>query len=147
MRIENYARRSFLKAIGSAGMLTALPDAAHGLYGAGNGAVLHEEVAAPSQSGETTPKYSIRFSVIGLDHYHIMAMTAAVIRGGGELVSVYATDSKAISDFMKLYPQAKLARSEQEILDDPSIKLVAGTPSLICAHLSAFASCTTARII
>ncbi|WP_263355221.1 Gfo/Idh/MocA family protein [Acidicapsa acidisoli] len=125
MRVENYARRSFLKAMGSAGMLTALPDAAHGLYGAGNGPIVHE-VAAPFQGIEAKPQYSIRFSVIGLDHYHIMSMTAAAIRGGGELVSVYATDPKAIADFIKLYPQAKLARSEQEILDDPSIKLVAG---------------------
>ncbi|MGC2399623.1 MAG: hypothetical protein WA510_07565 [Acidobacteriaceae bacterium] len=32
-------------------------------------------------------KHSIKFGVIGLDHYHILGMTAAVIRGGGELVS------------------------------------------------------------
>jgi predicted dehydrogenase len=126
MQIENYARRSFLKAMGSAGIFTTLPDAARGLYG-GNGPIVHE-VTAPSQGSDTKSQYSIRFSVIGLDHYHIMSMTAAVLRGGGELVSVFATDPKAIADFMKLYPQAKLARSEQEILDDPSIQLVAGAP-------------------
>ena len=66
--------------------------------------------------------------MIGLDHYHIMGMTAAVIRGGGELVSFYSNLPKAIADFQKLYPNAKLAKSEDEILDDPSLKLIAGAP-------------------
>jgi predicted dehydrogenase len=127
MQIEKVARRSFLKALGSAGVLTTLPDAAHGLYGLGYGPIVHE-VATPAEGSGAKPAYSIRFSVIGLDHYHIMGMTAAVIRGGGELVSVYATDPKAIADFLKLYPQAKVAKTEEEILDDPSIKLVAGAP-------------------
>ena len=129
MQIEKFARRSFLKAVGSAGMLTALPDTAHGLLSGGRpyGPIVHE-VAGPGQDAEAKPQYSIRFSVIGLDHYHIMGMTAAVIRGGGELVSVYATAPKAIADFLKLYPQANVAKSEEEILNDPSIKLVAGAP-------------------
>jgi len=127
MQTERFARRSFLKAMGSAGMLTALPEAAHGFYGTSAVPIIHQS-AALEQGSETKPQYSIRFSVVGLDHYHIMSMTAAVIRGGGQLVSVYATEPKAIADFLKLYPQAKVARSEDEILNDPAINLVAGAP-------------------
>ena len=73
-------------------------------------------------------KYSVRFAVIGLDHNHINGMTAAVQRGGGELVAVYATSPEAIAGFRKRFGDVKVARSEDEILNDPSIQLVAGAP-------------------
>jgi predicted dehydrogenase len=57
-----------------------------------------------------------------------MGMTAAVIRGGGELVSFYSSLPQAIADFQKMYPTARLASSEDEILDDPSLQLIAGAP-------------------
>lgn len=59
----------------------------------------------------------IRFAVIGVNHPHINSMTAAVLRGGGELVAVFAKESDLAAAFTKRYPQARLARSEQEILD------------------------------
>jgi predicted dehydrogenase len=67
----------------------------------------------------------IRFAVIGLNHGHIYGMTDSVMRGGGELVSFFAKEPDLVAAFTKRYPQAKLARSEAEILDDTSIKLVA----------------------
>src|SRR5262245_51305918 len=67
---------------------------------------------------------SIRFSVIGLNHGHIYGQTEAVIRGGGELVSVYAKEPDLAQAFTKRFPQAKLVSSEKEILDDKSIHLV-----------------------
>lgn len=66
----------------------------------------------------------IRFSVIGLNHGHITGQTRAVIRGGGELVAVYAKEKNLLDDFLKTFPQAKPARSEDEILTDKSIHLV-----------------------
>lgn len=66
----------------------------------------------------------IRFSAIGLNHGHIYGQVETVIRGGGELVSFYAKEPDLVAAFSKRYPQAKLARSEQEILDDKSIHLV-----------------------
>jgi len=123
MPFEGAGRRSFLKTMGAAGMLSALPEAAFGLH-PGNGSIAHE-IAAPGDDAEAKPKYSIRFGVIGLDHNHIMGITAAVIRGGGELVAFYSTLPKAIADFQKAFPQARLAKSEDEILSDPSIQLVA----------------------
>ena len=54
-----------------------------------------------------------------------MSITAAVIRGGGELVAFYSTLPKAIASYQKIYPNARLARIEDEILNDPQIQLVA----------------------
>ncbi len=123
MKFESVGRRSFLKTMGAAGMLSALPDAAFGLH-AGGGQIA-SEVALPGADANAKPKYSIKFGVIGLDHAHIMGITAAVIRGGGELVAFYSMLPKEIANFQKIYPQARLAKSEEEILNDPSIQLIA----------------------
>lgn len=69
-------------------------------------------------------KSRIRFSVIGLNHGHINGQTRAVLRGGGELVSFYAKEPDLAAAFAKQFPQAKLAGSEKEILEDRSIQLI-----------------------
>jgi predicted dehydrogenase len=72
---------------------------------------------------------AIRFSVIGVNHDHISGMTNAVIRGGGELVAVYAKEPELAAAYTKRFPQAKLARSEQEVLDsDVQLVLSAAIP-------------------
>lgn len=71
---------------------------------------------------QTKPK--IRFSVIGLNHGHINGQTQAMLRAGGELVSFFAKEADLAADFTKRFPQAKLARSEKEILEDKSIQLI-----------------------
>jgi predicted dehydrogenase len=73
----------------------------------------------------TAPANSIRFSVIGLNHGHIYGMTDALIGGGGKLVSVYASEPELLATFTKRYPDVKTARSEQEIIEDSSVQLVA----------------------
>jgi len=83
-----------------------------------------QEVTVPGGQPEK-PKYSIKFAVIGIDHNHIDGITDALKRGGGELVKVHSTNPTALADFQKRYPEAKLASSEDEILSDPSIQLVA----------------------
>jgi predicted dehydrogenase len=123
MQFENVGRRSFLRTMGAAGMLSALPEAAFALHAGGE--QMAHETAAPGADAEAKPKYSIQFAVIGLDHAHILGITAAVIRGGGQLAAFYSTLPNAIASFQKLYPNARLARSEDEILSDPSIQLVA----------------------
>jgi predicted dehydrogenase len=68
----------------------------------------------------------IKFAAIGLDHGHITGQCRAVIRGGGELVSWYAKeDTDVVKSFMKSFPEVKRAKSEQEILDDKQVALVA----------------------
>lgn len=66
----------------------------------------------------------IRFSVIGMNHSHIYGQVEAVTRGGGELVSFYAKEQNLAADFAKKYPNAKAAKSENEILEDKSIQLI-----------------------
>jgi len=51
-------------------------------------------------------------------------MVDAVTRGGGQLVSFYAKEANLVAEFSKRYPQAKLAASQQEILEDNSIQLI-----------------------
>ena len=70
----------------------------------------------------TTPK--IRFATIGLNHFHIYGQTNLLLRAGAELVSFYATEPELINLYAKDYPQAKLAASEAEILEDKSIHMV-----------------------
>jgi len=116
------SRRTFLMA---ASMAPAM--AAPALANAMSGTAI-QEIAAPGADPSAKPKYKIRFAVIGLDHYHIMSMTAAVQRGGGELVCFFATDPKQITDFRKQFGDVRLARGEDEILQDKSIQLVAAAP-------------------
>ncbi|WEJ98432.1 MAG: Gfo/Idh/MocA family oxidoreductase [Candidatus Sphingomonas phytovorans] len=118
-------RRSMLTGAGFAGLAAALPGDVLAQALSGNAIPEVVNTGAPT---DPRPKHHIRFAVIGLDHNHIYAMTAAVIRGGGELVWVHASDAKQLADFQKRFPTAKLARSEAEILEDRSIQLIAGAP-------------------
>ncbi len=81
---------------------------------------------APSRrlATQTTRPARIRFAAIGLNHSHINGQVDTVIRGGGQLVSFFAKETDLAGAFAKRFPDAKLARSEREILDDPSIQLV-----------------------
>ena len=66
----------------------------------------------------------IKFAVISINHPHIYGMTDAIKRGGGELVALYAKEPDLAAAFIKSFPEAKLANSEKEILEDPSIHLI-----------------------
>ena len=66
----------------------------------------------------------VKFSVIGLNHGHIYGQCEAVIRNGGQLVSFFAKEPELVSAFKKRYPDAKLAGSENEILENSSVQLV-----------------------
>lgn len=87
----------------------------------------HPEEIILKPGKRSTPAASIRFSVIGINHGHIYSMVAALIEGGGELVSVYAKEPDLLKDFTKRYPKAKVAVSEDEILGDKTIQLVASS--------------------
>jgi len=73
---------------------------------------------------------TIRFSAIGLNHNHIYGQTNLLLRAGAELVSFYAPEPDLVAQYSQAYPQARLVRSAQEILDDSTIQLVisAGIP-------------------
>ena len=115
-------RRSVIKSAGVVG-LAALP--AQVLAQAAGNAV--PEIVAPS-GPEPQARHKIRFSVIGLDHAHIYSMTDAMIRGGGTLVAFHAADPAQIATFRKRFGDVRLARSADEIVEDPTIQLVAAAP-------------------
>lgn len=64
-------------------------------------------------------------AAIGLEHGHIYGMCQGLEAAGATVVKVYDGDPKKIEQFKKLFPDAKLASTEQEILEDKSIKMVA----------------------
>ena len=73
----------------------------------------------------------IRFAAIGLNHNHIYGQTYLMIDAGAELVSYYAPEPDLAAQYGQKFPQARLAGSEEEILEDKSIQLIltAGVPS------------------
>ena len=81
-----------------------------------------ETLLAPPPPPPADPR--IRFSVININHNHIYGMVDAVTRGGGQLVAFYAKEANLVAEFSKRYPQAKVAGSQQEILEDNSIQLI-----------------------
>jgi predicted dehydrogenase len=120
-------RRNFLKGIAGSAALSAVPPDVLAL--GSRRASAREEAAQAAAAKPTTPA-RIKFAVIGVNHGHITGQTNAVLAGGGELISMYAKEPDLAAAFVKQFPQAKLARSEQEVLDDPAIQLVvsAGIP-------------------
>jgi predicted dehydrogenase len=68
---------------------------------------------------------TIRFAAIGLNHGHIYGQVDALLQAGAKFVSFYAKEPELIDGFSKAFPQAKLARSAEEILEDETIQLIA----------------------
>ena len=63
--------------------------------------------------------------VIGLDHGHIYGMCNGLSEAGAEVSLVYDPDPAKVADFQKAFPEAKAARSVEEVLENPKIKLIA----------------------
>ncbi len=70
------------------------------------------------------------FAAVHLDHGHINGMTNGLLEAGATLRWVYDPDPAKVSAFQRAYPQAKAARSLDEVLGDPDVRLVA------CAAIS-----------
>jgi predicted dehydrogenase len=109
MKKTGVGRRTFLSGIAGSAAIMALPR--------------RSGTAAAAQQPRPGPP-RLRFAVIGVNHSHINSQVQAVQRGGGELVSVFAKEPDLTAAFLKRFPQAKTARSENEILDDATIQLV-----------------------
>lgn len=78
---------------------------------------------------------AFRFATMGLDHGHIFGMCNGLLEAGAELVWVYDPDPVKVADFCQRYPTVRVARSEDEILQDATIHLVASAavPADRCA--------------
>ena len=111
---RNFLRQSFASASAFAAATMMPAD----LFGYGNiNAGIPEEIILKPES-RPAPKDSIRFSVIGINHSHIFGMVDSLVGGGGKLVAVYSREPELLPDFTRRFPSAKIAKSEEEILED-----------------------------
>ena len=65
------------------------------------------------------------FAAAGLDHGHIYAMTQGLINVGAQCKYVWDSDERRIAEFLKRFPETRVAASFDEILKNPEIRLVA----------------------
>jgi predicted dehydrogenase len=65
------------------------------------------------------------FAAAFLEHGHINGQCNGLLEAGATLKWVYDADPKKMEAFRTKYPQARVARSFDEILSDPEVKLVA----------------------
>lgn len=75
------------------------------------------------------------FAAMALEHGHIYGMCNGLIEAGATLKYVYDPDKSKVEQFCRTYPGVKVASSEDEILNDKSVSLVAAAavPSERCA--------------
>jgi len=118
---RNFLRNSFasLSGLAAAAMLPG------DLLGQGNYNTNRIEEIILQPEKRAAPKETIRFSVVGINHGHIIGMVDSLIEGGGQLVAVYSKEPELLPDFTKRFPNVKVAKSEAEIIEDNSIQLVA----------------------
>ncbi len=116
-------RRTFISRVGPAGAaLATFPDAAFDPARTGTRVSFERPDPLPRQTAPTGPP--VRCAAIGLNHGHITSQVNTVLNNGGELAWVYAREPELLAAFSKRFPQARVARSEQEVLDDTSVQLV-----------------------
>jgi predicted dehydrogenase len=122
MRKPRLGRREFLGTMAGSAALSGLSGPA---FAAGRNGdhVRHETAGQTAPAAQRLPP-RIKFAVIGLNHSHINSQVTAVERGGGELVSVYAKEPDLVDAFVKRFPQAQIARTEGEILENRAVQLV-----------------------
>ena len=77
----------------------------------------------------------IVFAAIALDHGHIYGICNGLTEAGATLKYVYDPDPEKVKKFLEVYPNVMAASSEEEIFNDPEVKLIAGAavPSERCA--------------
>lgn len=73
---------------------------------------------------EEKPKHHIRFGVVGMSHDHIYGMSAAVMRGGAEMVAAWGSEPDKLTKFRERFPHVKIAESQDKIIHDPSLHLI-----------------------
>jgi predicted dehydrogenase len=131
MSQHGIVRRDFLKTtVGSAAAMAALPASMTAARLSSQPA--HDDpdpqTATRGDAGQAGVAQSrspiLKFAVVGINHGHINSQVNAVLRARGELVWLYAKEPELVEAFRKQFPQAKLARSEAEVLEDPGVKLV-----------------------
>jgi predicted dehydrogenase len=70
-------------------------------------------------------KNDFKIAAVALEHGHIYGMCNGLTEAGATLTWVYDADPQKVSAFQKRFPDVKVAKSLEQILADPDIKLVA----------------------
>ena len=115
-------RRDFLRNVSVASMISALPTFAAAQPSPV--APVNARVEVLPLLEEVPPRHSIKFAVCGISHPHIYGMVEAVKRGGGVLVKVWGLEPDLLAAFQKRYPDVAVAKTQDEIVNDPAIQLV-----------------------
>ena len=122
--MKSAGRRDFLKQaglMGSVAMMAGLPQGSMALGGE-RGRVIEDAVLPAGL--EELPKNHIKFAVCGVSHDHIYGMVGAIQRGGGELVAAWGGEEDKRSAFSRRFPDVKMVKTQDEILNDPAVQLV-----------------------
>lgn len=87
----------------------------------GNGATYAPtaEVEKVAEPGE------FNFAAAFLDHGHIYGQTNGLKDAGGTLKWVYDPDPQKVDDYLEKNPEAQVAESYSQILNDPEVKMIA----------------------
>lgn len=64
-------------------------------------------------------------AAVALDHGHIYGMCNGLVEAGATIKWVYDQDEKKVADFLEKFPEAQVARSLDEVLEDEEVLLVA----------------------
>ncbi|TVQ22833.1 MAG: gfo/Idh/MocA family oxidoreductase [Spirochaetaceae bacterium] len=81
---------------------------------------------APRAKAEAVvSKGEFRVGAIGLDHGHIYGMCHGLQDAGAQIAMVWDPDPDKRAAFASAFPDATVATSEQALLDDPTIQMVA----------------------
>ncbi|TIU42763.1 Gfo/Idh/MocA family oxidoreductase [Mesorhizobium sp.] len=67
---------------------------------------------------------TVRFSVIGLNHDHVLRQTGILLAAGAELHSFYAPEEDLAAEFAARHAQVRRACSIQQILEDETVQLI-----------------------
>lgn len=73
-------------------------------------------------------------AAVSLEHGHIYGMCNGLTEAGATLKWVYDPDPEKVAAFAKMYPQVKVADSEEQVFDDSTVHLIASAaiPSQRC---------------
>ena len=84
-----------------------------------------QNYAPQGQSRPVVQPGEFSFAAAHLDHGHIFGQCNGLLEAGGSLKWVYDPDPAKVQSFCAKYPQARAARTLEEILDDGEVRLVA----------------------
>ncbi len=84
-----------------------------------------QNYAPKGKAAPVCAKGQFPIGAIGLDHGHIYGMCNGLIEAGATVQWVYDPDDSRVAAFQQAFPEARRAASEQQVLEDPAIKLIA----------------------